>query len=301
MRPVLLLALLSALACATPRADGPAPPARLQLATARAKLARLSSHRAQLWVVVHVRAHKTLRADGTVDEPRLIETAVRNARAVVEGGGDMVILINSRCEMPLYERVLAAVRAAFPQFPLGISALSYGPQNLTEGFRLAEGFHADLVWTEVVPGQGFEWEDDDGSYKPGAVTPVELALGTQARVRPAALHVSGVHMKYTRPTDGRSFDTALRDALGTVDGINITGAATGVLADVERVRRARELAGAWPMGLASGVSTENIASVLPYIDYAIVGTSLKEPGDPLLTSAERVRALRAAMNARDAQ
>ena len=50
------------------------------------------------------------------------------------------------------------------------------------------------------------------------------------------------------------------------------------------------------MGLASGVSVENIAGVIDQIDYAIVGTSLKVPGDPLHTSPERVRALRAKMD-----
>ncbi len=252
----------------------------------------------QLWVVVHIRAHKHLLDDGSVDEPRLIAGALDDARAVVDGGGDMIVLINSRCAMPLYERVIAAVRAQHPDFPLGISALAYGPENLTEGFRLAKKFNAQMVWMEVVPGTRFEYEEEDDVYVEATVTPRTLSRRVQDAEKPDAMLVAGVHMKYTHNLDGRDFAASMRDALGWVDGINITGPKTGVLADVERVRQARQLAGDYPLGLASGVSVDNIDAVLPYIDYAIVGTSLKEPDDPLRTSMERVRALRTRMDVR---
>jgi hypothetical protein len=41
---------------------------------------------------------------------------------------------------------------------------------------------------------------------------------------------------------------------------------------------------------------ENIGPVIAFIDYAIVGTSLKDPDNPLRTSEARVRALRAKMS-----
>jgi predicted TIM-barrel enzyme len=276
---------------------GATPPPAIASDVAREKLRGISSHRVQLWVVVHVRAHKTLRPDGTVDEARLIQGALDDADAVVKGGGDVILMINSRCEMPLYERVIAAVRSRYPTFPLGISALTYGPENLTEGFRLAKAFSANIVWTEVVPDEPIEYEDDDGSYKPAEVVPRALAFRVQSDERPSAMHVAGVLMKYTRPRDGRNFESAMRAALGSVDGINITGPQTGVLADVERVKTARAIAGEYPVGLASGVSVDNVASVIRYIDYAIVGTSLKKADDPLRTDESRVRALREKMTA----
>ncbi len=293
--PLLCCVLLS---CAGARpAAAPAGGPEISAQAARAKLARLSSHKVQLWVVLHVRAHKTLKPDGAVDEARLIAGALADADAAVKGGADMIILINSRCEMPLYERVLRAVRERYPKVPLGISALAYGPSNLAEGFRLARQFDAQMVWCEVVPGERVEYEDDDGTYKPAEVTSRELAFKTQAEQKPDALHTAGVHMKYTRPLDGRSFEEAMRAALGSVDGINITGPKTGELADLERIRTARRIAGEYPVGLASGVSTENVESVLPYVDYLIVGTSLKKADDPLRTDEARVRALREKISA----
>lgn len=301
-RSLPLLCAVALAACASssapPPAAAPAAAAELPLITAvkaRGKVQAISKNKVQLWVVVHVRANKTTNADGTVDEAKLMADALANADAVVRGGGDMIILINARTEMPLYEKIITAVRERHPTFPLGISALDYGPKNLTEGFRLAAKYNAQMVWCEVVPDEPIEYEDDDGSYKPADVIPLQLALDTQARVHPTAIHTAGVHMKYTRPRDGRTFEQAMTAALGKVDGINITGPKTGELADVERVKTARRIAGDYPMGLASGVGVDNIASVIEYIDYAIVGTSLKEPENALRTSEARVRELRAKM------
>lgn len=295
MRTATALSLIVGTACASgTKATEPAgpPPKLITVDEARSKLKKISDHAVQLWVVVHIRAHKTLLPDGSVDEARLIADALANADAVVHGGADAIVLINSRCEMPLYERVITAVRQRYPDFPLAISALDYGPKNLTEGFRLAKKFDADVVWCEVVPDETYDYEDDDGSYKTGEVTPLRLALDTQRAVHARAMHVAGVHMKYTKPTDGLTFTEAMARAHGSVDGINVTGPKTGVRADVARIEAAHAAAGGYPVGLASGVSFENIDPVIGFIDYAIVGTSLKVPGDPLHTSMDRVFRLR---------
>jgi predicted TIM-barrel enzyme len=295
---VTLAAAFAAACASTPTPPAAALPSHPLITpeVARAKLRAVSKNKVQLWVVVHVRAHKTLDEQGQVDEAKLLADALSSADAVVNGGGDMIILINSRTDMPLYEKVIAAVRQRHPTFPLGISALSYGPSNLTEGFRLAAAFDAQMVWCETVPDEQIEFEDDDGSYTRADVTPLALALDTQARLKPSALHTAGVHMKYTRPLDGKTFEEAMQAALGKVDGINVTGPKTGELADVARIQAARRVAGAFPIGLASGVSVENVGDVIGLIDYAIVGTSLKFPDNPLRTSEARVRELRHKMD-----
>jgi hypothetical protein len=57
----------------------------------------------------------------------------------------------------------------------------------------------------------------------------------------------------------------------------------------EFLSMARAELGDYPLGLASGVSVDNVERVLGLIDYAIVGTSLKSADDPLRTDAARVR------------
>jgi predicted TIM-barrel enzyme len=282
--------------CGSRQKTADVQPPRITVEEARAKLRAISAKKVQLWVVVHVREHKHLAADGSVDQEALLAGAVRDVDAALEGGADLVMLINSRCAMPRYESILSAIRARHPDVPLGISALAYGPANLTEGFRLARAFNAQVVWCETVPGERIEYEDDDGTYQPAGVILPDEALGRQRSVMPGAMHVAGVHMKYTRPVDGRSFPDAVRASRGLVDGINVTGPRTAVLADASKVAQAREAAGDWPLGLASGVDVDNIGSVVNYIDYAIVGTSLKDPADDRRVSPARVRALRDRMD-----
>lgn len=263
---------------------------------ARAKLARISSNKVQLWVVAHVRAHKHKLADGSIDETRLINGTLTDADAIVQGGADAIVLINSRAKMPVYERVIAAVRERYPDFPMIISALDYGPNNLTEGLRLVKKYNAQAVWCEVAPGEPFEYEDDDGKYVKGVTTGRNFALLQQKQTAPGAMHVAGVHMKYTRPLDNLSFTDAIAKSLGSMDGINVTGVKTGVRAGAAHIKEAHAAAKGYPVGLASGVSVDNVEPVLPYIDYAIVGTSLKEDHDKLRTSRERVWQLRHLMN-----
>lgn len=295
---------LSAACAHAPTPASVSPP--ISAEEAREKLAKMSKNKVQLWVVVHIRAHKTLNEDGTINEEKLTADALTNADAVVNGGGDMIILINARAPMDVYQRIITKVRAKHPTFPLGISVLDYGPSgidgitakaygpaNLTSGFQLAKKFDAQMVWCEVVPDERIEFETSDKGYLEAPVIPLALAVETRAKTKPDVFHTGGVHMKYTRPLDGLSFEEAMARALGKVDGINITGPRTGVLADVERVRAARAVAGDFPLGLASGVSVDNITAVVPFIDYAIVGTSLKDDNDPLMTNEDKVRALRA--------
>ena len=284
-------------ACATTPAPPSTPPqAPITVAQARTKLQAISTNKIQLWVVTHIRAHKHQLPDGSIDEAKLITGALTDADAVVQGGGDVIVLINSRAEMPVYERVIAAVRERYPDFPLAISALDYGPKNLTEGFRLAKKFNAQIVWCEVAPDEPFEYEDDDGKYLKGTTTERNFALKTQKEFKADAMHVAGVHMKYTRPLNKLSLPQAVEASLGSLDGINITGPKTGIRADVTRIEVAHKAARGYPLGLASGVSVENIEAVLPFIDYAIVGTSLKEEDDKLRTSREKVWQLRSLIN-----
>ena len=54
--------------------------------------------------------------------------------------------------------------------------------------------------------------------------------------------------------------------------------------------------GDYPLGVASGVSAENVKTLLPYIDYALVNSSIADKNHRVI--GEKVKALRAAMDAK---
>jgi hypothetical protein len=67
---------------------------------------------------------------------------------------------------------------------------------------------------------------------------------------------------------------AIEQAKKYLDVITTSGSATGISADVEKVRKIKGLAGSHPVGLASGVSIENIQDYIKNVDISIVSTKI---------------------------
>jgi membrane complex biogenesis BtpA family protein len=105
-------------------------------------------------------------------------------------------------------------------------------------------------------------------------------LRTRQHLAPHVRIFADVHVKHAVPLAPLSIEQAARDNLerGGADALIISSHATGQpteLADVQRVRRACPAA---KILLGSGVTAENIAPFLPWIDGVIVGTSVKRDG-----------------------
>jgi len=92
----------------------------------------------------------------------------------------------------------------------------------------------------------------------------------------------------------RSLEDEVPDLVkrGKVDGVIVSGAATGAAVSVELVARVAGLAGECPVLIGSGVTEANVGELLQHAAAVIVGTSIKEGG---LTTAPvdlaRARAL----------
>gem|GEM_PF-3273879 len=291
MFQVSLLSMFFAMSCATVLPSVP-PQALLTPKQAHTKLAHISTNKVQLWVVNHVKAHRHLDTNGMVNDTALVNETLKNIDAVVQGGGDALVLMNAKTKIDVYERVIAAVRERYPAFPLAISAPKYGPKNLTEAFRLAKKFNAQIVWCKVAPDEAFKYKSETGEYVKGETIERHFALKTQKDTLPAAMHVAGVQMEHTKPLTRLTLPEAIHAVLGSVDGINIAGPKTGIAAEVERVKKAHRAANGYPLGLVSNVSVDNIEPVLPYIDYVIVENSIKEEDNDLRISREKVWELR---------
>ena len=102
-------------------------------------------------------------------------------------------------------------------------------------------------------------------------------------------------MKYSTLIDpNKTIEKSARQALGWVDGIIITGLKTGVAIDPERAKRARSVIGDYPLGVASGVSAENISSIAKEIDFILVNTSISDKNHRII--GEKVKKLREAFD-----
>ena len=86
------------------------------------------------------------------------------------------------------------------------------------------------------------------------------------------MYFGGIAFKYQKPVSDLSL--AVTKARDYVDVVCTSGAGTGIVADVEKIRTMSAAADGFPLAIASGVSLLNVQDYLPYIDYFLVATGI---------------------------
>ena len=105
-------------------------------------------------------------------------------------------------------------------------------------------------------------------------------LRYRQRVCPQVQILADVHVKHAVPLGNWTIEDAARDTVerGLADALIVSGAGTGLAADVADVERVRRTAPAAKVLLGSGVTVANVRDFLPVADGFIVGSSLKLGG-----------------------
>lgn len=244
----------------------------------------------------------------SADRESIRERARADARALAEGGVDAV-LVENYGDSPFYPEsvpahvvadVTACVRTVdrAVELPVGVNVLRNDARAALSAAAAGGGgfvrvnVHAGTAVTDqgVIEGKAHE----------------TLRLKDRIDAGDVALFAD-VDVKHAAPLGDRSFAERARDLVerGRVDGVVVTGEATGEPTPVEAVRRTREAVagageGSTPVLVGSGVTPDNVGRILDAADGAIVGTSLKEGGvtehpvDPdrvreLVAAADEVR------------
>lgn len=242
----------------------------------RQKLAAISEHARQLWVVAYVNQE---------GKSPLFDEACRDVEASAEGGADAVVLINEWCSLQELEDTLGKIREKFPKQKLGVNFLGdkEEPYGFADSFRLANEYGLSLVWTDF---SGVDLIEERESIS---------LHGVQEKRPPLVFYCSGVHMKYSTLKDPeKPIEVSALQAMGWVDGVIVTGPKTGVACDPQNVKRVRQVVGDYPVGVASGVSSENVGAILPYVDFYLVASSLQDSHKRIVRS--QVEALSAVIH-----
>ena len=238
---------------------------------------------------------------------RLLERAAADARALAQGGAD-ALLVENFGDAPFHAArvppetvaamalALGAVGAAAPELPLGVNVLR---NDARSALGLCAATRASFVRINVHTGVAVA---DQGLLHGAAAE----TLRERARLAPGVLLLCDVEVKHARPLAGRSLEEEAADTVerGLADALIVTGAATGMAPEAERVRRVVRAAAGRPVLVGSGLTPENAAELLgagaggaPRATGAIVGSALKRDGraeNPV--ELARVRALRAALD-----
>jgi membrane complex biogenesis BtpA family protein len=228
------------------------------------------------------------------DFESVLELAVRDAQAYERGGAHAVFIENFG-DVPFTKGRVApetiaamsaagrAVRGAVA-LPLGFNVLrndaisALGLCAACEGGFIRVNVHTGAMLTDqgLIEGDAYE------------------TLRARQRLCPQALILADVQVKHAVPLGDWPIEDSARDTIerGLADALIISGAGTGLAADVADVERVRRSCPGARILLGSGVTVANAREYLPSADGFIVGSSLKSGGkvsNPV--EAKRVAAL----------
>jgi membrane complex biogenesis BtpA family protein len=234
------------------------------------------------------------------DLESVIEFAVNDARTY-EHGGAHALFIENFGDVPFTKGAVAAET---------IAAMAAAGRAIRQAVKLPLGFNvlrndarAALALCAVCGGAFVRINVHTGAM----LTDQGLIEGNaydtlryRQRICPQTQIFADVHVKHAIPLGNWTIQDAARDTVerGLADALIVSGAGTGLAADLADVERVRRTCPATKILLGSGVTRENVRDFLPTADGFIVASSLKlngrlsNPVDPKRVAA-LARALRA--------
>jgi predicted TIM-barrel enzyme len=166
------------------------------------------------------------------------------------------------------------------------------PNNFEVAYALAEVYRLDFIQLDYIA----------GAYKgrtPGQVIKLDVNNYNRFRDRfPDIKILGGVHPKYYEPIAGSDLTVDIQDAMERCDAIVITGAGTGKVTPLDKIKEFRKLVGInFPLIVGAGLDEFNVEEQIAHADGGIVGSYLKTNGQAIgKVERDRVRDFMAKVN-----
>lgn len=197
-----------------------------------------------------------------VIHPITRETALGSIQTAVESGADGIFVINQGMSTSQVLDFIPEVHLRYESLWIGVNLLSTEPEEVV-------GLIADLpvggIWSDNAD------IDERSDSQPAG----ERFRQARHEAEWAGLYFGGVAFKYQREVPDSLLPNAARNARPWMDVITSSGPGTGCAASVEKARSLRSGAGTHPLALASGVSPENVAGFLAYVDAYLVASEIE--------------------------
>ena len=212
----------------------------------------------------------------------IIEHALKDARALVDGGVDGLIVENMwdlpyfvGKEVPPEEMTVHAVAAREvikqARVPAGITVIHNGGRVT---LAIAKAAGAKFIRVDLLTG-AYLW--DTGELDHGNAAEL-LRLRKQLYADDIRLFVD-VYKKHAIAFPGLDPEThAIWSDFYMADALIVTGRMTGLETPLELIERVKKAVPERPVIIGSGLSADNAERLLSVADGAIVGTSLKHGG-----------------------
>lgn len=204
----------------------------------------------EIWPVIHL-------------DPNQPALAFQNARIAAENGCDGIFLIQMEGRDESLCRFAKTFKENFPRLKVGVNHLSL-PAD--ESLRLNLEAGLDATWTDAPGIRGTK-----------TTLTGELVKARLAEARGAGknhLFFGSVAFKYQREEKlpVQAALTAIK--YGMIP--TTSGAGTGEAAPLAKLQMLRNGIGDAPLGIASGITPENITEQAPYLTYILVATGISK-------------------------
>lgn len=211
------------------------------------------------------------------------DQAERNVRTIMGEGAQGVFLINHDFSREELIPVIEHVRIAFPALWIGVNFLAVTGKDAFPilGELEARGVSVDAYWA------------DDAHIDEHVETQVEAEEIDRIRTESGwtGMYFGGTAFKKQRevaPEDyGRSAELACRH----MEVVTTSGIATGEAADLAKINTFRQACGDQAIGIASGVTPENVHNYANEVDAILVATGINLEGDFYNADSARLRLL----------
>lgn len=188
------------------------------------------------------------------------QQAIQNARISYENGADGIFLINHNVTHKVLIDIFYEVKHNFPYLWMGINCIDLGTRALGVIPKSCKGL----------------WVDNAGINE---LHENPTALAEQfVQDRKAScwegIYFGGVAFKYQTHVD--DIEKVAQLAIPYVDVITTSGEASGIVADVSKILKMRQVIGDHPLAMASGVTVDNVSKYTGLVDCFLVATGISD-------------------------
>lgn len=230
--------------------------------------------------VIHLRPLPgSPRYEGSLED--IIEAALRDAEAIIEGGMDG-LLVENFGDTPFFPdsvppatvaymtEIAGQIRRRFSS-PLGINVLRNDGHS---ALAVASAVGGQFIRVNILSGARVTDQGIIQGIAPQLLRERHVLGATDVQIW------ADVAVKHSGPIAPRTLQDEVVDTIerSHADAVIVTGSATGRPASLAEMSVAKQVAEQTPVLLGSGVTASNLTEWMALADGFIVGTALKEGG-----------------------
>lgn len=201
-----------------------------------------------------------LHLKGETDE-EVLQKAIEEMNIYIENGVDAVVVENYFGKPHHVEIVLNYLKENTSDIVYGVNLLD----DDALGFEMAKKYDAKFIQLDSVAGH-LVVEEDEKFHD----------FMTKNISECKALVFGGVRFKYQPYNSGRSLEEDLKIGMTRCDAIVVTGDATGMETNLDKIKNFRSIIGEFPLIIGAGITPSNAKEQLELANGAVVGSYFKD-------------------------